>query len=114
MAQAFFDTYARALLARDPQAVADMYAVPALIEFPEQALAVSSSAQTEEFFTAAFGQYDEITQVDAGVNVIAETGHSVWADVTWTYDGSPAERFMYQLVRAGGQWQIAVLTPLNS
>jgi len=114
MAQTFFDTYARALVARDAKAVAQLYAVPALIEFPEQALAVSSSEQTEEFFTAAFGQYAESTQVEAAVDVVAETGHSVWADVTWTYDRSPAERFMYQLVRAGGQWQIAVLTPLDS
>lgn len=113
IAHEFFDTYTRALLERDAKAIADHYAVPALIEFPEQAIAVSDAAQTEGFFAGAFGQYEGVTEVNSTVNVIAETGHSLWADVTWSYDDTRAERMMYQLVRAGGAWKIAVLTPLD-
>jgi hypothetical protein len=35
--------------------------------------------------------------------------------VTWRYDGDvPGERNMYQLVRTAGDWNIAVLTPLDT
>jgi hypothetical protein len=47
------------------------------------------------------------------VSVIAEAPGSVWADVTWSYDGEPRERFCYQLIRAADEFQIAVLTPLG-
>lgn len=112
--QEFFDTYTRALLDRDAAAIADLYAVPALILFPEQAIAVSDSRQTEEFFTAAFGQYEGVSEARADVDVVAETGHSRWADVTWFHDGTRAERLIYQLVRSAGDWKIAVLTPLDT
>lgn len=109
----FFDTYTRALLDRDAADIADLYAVPALIEFPDQAIAVADRAQTETFFAGAFGQYAGVTEARAEATVIAGTGHSVWADVTWYHDGKPAERFVYQLVRVGDSWRIAVLTPLD-
>lgn len=114
MARDFFDTYTRALLDRDATAVAHHYAVPALIEFPDQPVAVSEAAQTEDFFASAFSQYEGTTEASATIDVVAETGHSVWADVTWSYDGAPAERNMYQLVRTGESWKIAVLTPLET
>lgn len=113
-ASTFFDDYRRALLARDVDAIAGHYAVPALIEFPDQAIAVSDPAQTREFFEQAVGQYENVTTADTSIDVVAETGHSIWADVTWTYDaGAPSERSMYQLVRTDGDWKIAVLTPLG-
>ena len=112
--RAFFDSYTRALLDRDAAGVAGHYAVPCLIEFPDQAIAVSSSDQTEAFFAGAFDQYANVTRADANVTVVAETGHSVWADVRWDHHGgAPDERNMYQLVRAGEDWRIAVLTPLD-
>ena len=114
IAQEFFDTYTGALLARDAKGIAGQYAVPALIEFPGHAVAVSDPAQTEDFFAGAFGQYDGVTDARCSVTVVAETGHSLWADVTWSYDGVPPERNMYQLVRADGGWKIAVLTPLDT
>lgn len=115
IADEFFDTYTRALLDRDAAAIADHYAVPALIEFPDHPVAVSAASQTEEFFAGAFGQYEGILTAHATVEVIAETGHSLWADVTWTYDaGAPAEHNLYQLVRTGSGWKIAVLTPLDT
>ena len=43
IARKFFDGYTRALLDRDAKAISDFYAVPALIEFPEQAIAVSDA-----------------------------------------------------------------------
>ncbi|MCM3661460.1 hypothetical protein M3148_10745 [Georgenia satyanarayanai] len=113
-AHEFFAAYTRALLSRHPVAIAGYYAVPALIEFPDQAISVSDAAQTEQFFAAAVGQYDGITDARADVRVVAEAGHSVWADVTWSYEGTPAERNMYQLVRTGADWRIAVLTPLDA
>lgn len=114
VAQEFFEAYTRALLARDAGAIADHYAVPALIEFPGQAVAVSEAGQTEEFFAGALAQYADVSDARAAVDVVAETGHSLWADVTWSYDGAPAERNMYQLVRVGQAWKIAVLTPLGT
>lgn len=111
----FFETYRRALLDRDASRIASYYAVPALIEFPDQPIPVDSSAQTEQFFAGAFDQYQGVTEAHADISVVAATGHSVWADVTWSYDGNvPGERNLYQLIRTGEEWKIAVLTPLDS
>ena len=110
----FFDTYTRALIDRDAAAIADHYAVPALIEFPGQRISVTDASQTESFFAGAFDQYEAVTDVDAVVSVIASTEHSIWADVTWRYHGgAPDERNMYQLVQTDDGWKIAVLTPLT-
>lgn len=115
VATEFFDSYKSALIDRDAQDVAGHYAVPALIEFPGQAIAVSDAAQTEQFFAGAFGQYDDVTDVDAAVRVVAATGHSLWVDVAWDHHGgAPDERNMYQLVRVDDGWKIAVLTPLDA
>lgn len=111
--QEFFNGYTRALLDRDAAAIAGHYAVPALIAFPDQAIAVTDAAQTVQFFEGAAAQYDGVSEATAAVDVVAETGHSIWADVTWSYDGNPAERNMYQLVRSAGSWKVAVLTPLE-
>ncbi|MGO1532309.1 hypothetical protein ACT3TB_16865 [Micrococcaceae sp. AOP34-BR2-30] len=111
-AQEFFDTYATAMLARDAKAIANLYAVPALIEFPGQAVAVSDSAQTEQFFESSFAQYETLTDVRASVRTIAHTSHSSWVEVIWAYDGTPAERYIYQLIQMTEGWKIAVLTPL--
>ena len=110
----FFDTYTRALIDRDASAIADHYAVPALIEFPGQRILVTEAAQTESFFANAFGQYSGVTEVNADVTVAASSEHSIWADLTWKYQGgAPDERNMYQLVRTDAGWKIAVLTPLE-
>lgn len=108
----FFDRYAKALLARDTKAVAGMYAVPSLILFPGQSIAVSDSRQTEEFFEAAWDQYRGVFELEKKLAIMAEGPGSVWADVAWTYGGRPRERFCYQLVEGPAGYQIAVLTPL--
>jgi hypothetical protein len=108
----FFDRYAAALLARDEQAVAQLYAVPALILFPGAPVAVSDASQTEEFFASAWAQYDGVDEVDKRVEILATGPATVWADVTWSYGGAPRERMCYQLVETAQGWQIAVLTPL--
>lgn len=110
--QQFFDAYAAAMLARDAKAIAGLYAVPSLVEFPGQAVAVSDPTQTEQFFAASFGQYEGVSDVRAAVRTVAHTGHSSWIEVSWSYDGTPAEQFIYQLVHTANGWQIAVLTPL--
>ncbi|MDQ3454973.1 MAG: hypothetical protein M3513_05845 [Actinomycetota bacterium] len=91
-----------------------MYAVPALILFPGNPVAVSDRQQTEDFFAAAVGQYEGVDSADRHVTVMGEAPGSVWVDVTWRYGDRPVERFCYQLVDAaeGGE-QIAVLTPMN-
>ena len=115
IAQQFFDSYTRALLDRDAKAIAEHYAVPALIEFPEHPIAVSSASQTEQFFAGAFSQYEGVTTTHAAVKVVASTGHSIWVDVTWTHSPSrQEERFLYQLVRDSESWKIAVLPPLDT
>ena len=115
VAEQFFNSYTRALLDRNAEAIAEHYAVPALIEFPDHPIAVSDASQTEQFFSGAFGQYEAVSTTHATIKVVAETGHSIWADVTWTHDaGAPSERFLYQLVRSGSDWRIAVLTPLDT
>lgn len=109
---AFFDRYAAALLARDEKAVSEMYAVPSLIVFPGNVIAVTDAAQTERFFASAWAQYEGVGTVDKRVDIMAEAPASVWVDVTWSYDGRPQERFCYQLVADGTSYQIGVLTPL--
>jgi ketosteroid isomerase-like protein len=110
----FFEQYRAALLARDERQVASMYAVPGLILFPGQVIAVSDEAQTQQFFAAAFAQYTDVTDTHTDLAVVAETPGSVWVDVTWHHEGAPEERLMYQLVELGDAWKIAVLTPLGS
>jgi hypothetical protein len=112
-AHQFFERYAAALLARDEQAIARMYAVPSLILFPGRSIPVSDASQTEEFFAASWSQYDGVDAVDKQVVVMAEAPGSIWADVTWSYDGQPRERFCYQLVEGTDGYQIAVLTPMT-
>ena len=115
IAQRFFDSYTRALLDRDAKAIAEHYAVPALIEFPDHPIAVSEASQTEQFFSGAFGQYEAVSTTHATIKVVAETGHSIWTDVTWTHDaGASSERLLYQLVHDSGGWKIAVLTPMDT
>lgn len=113
IARQFFDRYTRALLDREAGAIAELYAMPALIEFPDHPIAVSDRAQTEAFFANAVGAYEGVTEASTEIVVVAATGHSIWADVIWSYEGTaPGERFIYQLVLADGTWRIAVLTPL--
>jgi hypothetical protein len=109
----FFDCYAAALLARDERAIAGMYAVPSLILFPGQAIAVSDARQTEEFFAAAWGQYEGVDRLEHRIVIMAEAPGSVWADVTWFHGGRAREHMCYQLVERDGGYQIAVLTPLE-
>lgn len=108
----FFDRYAAALLARDAATIADLYAVPALILFPGQSIAVSDSSQTEQFFAAGWGQYEGVDTIEKTVSIILEAPGTVWADVTWAY-GDISERFCYQLVDRPHGPRIAVLTPLT-
>ena len=110
----FFTRYTQALMARDEKQVASLYAVPGLILFPGQSLAVSDQAQTERFFASAWGQYEGVTETHTDAAVVAEAPGSVWVDVTWRHMGAPHERLMYQLVETDGAWRIAVLTPLAS
>ncbi|QPZ38402.1 nuclear transport factor 2 family protein [Paramicrobacterium chengjingii] len=111
--QTFFDAYAQALLDRDAAAIAQLYAVPSLILFPGQSIAVTSVEQTEQFFASSFEQYHGVSEAHSDITVVAEAEHSLWADVTWTYGGERRERFIYQLVRADDVWTIAVLTPTS-
>jgi hypothetical protein len=113
VAQAFFERYAAALLARDEAAVARMYAVPSLILFPGQAIVVSDASQTEEFFAASWVQYDGVAEAEPRITVMGEAPGSLWLDVTWSYDGQERERFCYQLVERPAGHQIAVLTPMG-
>ena len=109
----FFDRYAAALLARDERTMGRLYAIPALILFPGNPIVVSDAAQTEQFFASSWSQYDGVDAVTRDIDIMAEAPGSVWADVTWSYDGQPRERFCYQLVGAGDEHQIAVLTPMS-
>ncbi|MHB1133205.1 MAG: Cif family virulence factor [Chloroflexota bacterium] len=106
----FFERYASALLARDAKAIAGMYAVPSLILFPGNSIAVSDAKQTEAFFASSWGQYEGVDAVDKQIVIMGEAPGSIWADVTWSYGGQPRERFCYQLVAGTKGWQIAVLT----
>jgi len=110
----FFATYAQALLARDEQAVADLYAVPALILFPGTSIPVTDAAQTAAFFGSSWDQYEGIDTADPSITVMAEGPVGVWADVTWDHGRGPAERFCYQLVAGPDGYRIAVLTLLET
>ncbi|MFG1820287.1 DUF4440 domain-containing protein [Kribbella sp. NPDC049174] len=111
--ESFFEDYAAALLARDEKRIARMYAVPSLIVFPGQSIPVTSEQQTEQFFASSWAQYEGVDAVQSKISVMASTSASIWADVTWSYDGEPRERFCYQLADGPDGWKIAVLTPLD-
>jgi hypothetical protein len=112
-AHEFFERYAAALLARDERAIAGMYAVPSLILFPGTSIAVSDASQTEEFFASAWKQYDGVDAVDKQITIMGEAPGSIWADVTWIYNGKAQERFCYQLIGGRDGYKIAVLTPMD-
>ncbi|HEY4557269.1 MAG TPA: BBE domain-containing protein [Enteractinococcus sp.] len=86
----FFETYTRALLDRDAAAIAAHYAVPSLIEFPDQRIVVFEAAQTENFFRTAFEQYEGITRADADIDVVEnldtacgqQSVYGTWQDPT--------------------------------
>jgi len=67
----------------------------------------------EEFFAASWEQYEGVETVDRQMTVMAEAPGSVWADVTWSFEGQPRERFCYQLIEGADGYQIAVLTPME-
>ncbi|MET1064565.1 MAG: hypothetical protein ABWX85_06300 [Arthrobacter sp.] len=106
----FFERYATALLARDAAAIAGMYAVPSLILFPGTSIPVSDPRQTEEFFASAFSQYAGVNEIEKRTAILGEAPGTVWADVTWSYGGTPRERFCYQLIDTADGYRIAVLT----
>lgn len=108
----FFARYGRALLDRDADAIADMYAVPSLIAFPGRSIAVSDRTQTRDFFASSWSGYDGVTEAEPHPVTVAETGHSIWVDVTWSYNGAAQERYIYQLLNGPAGWRIGVLTPL--
>lgn len=70
---------------------------------------MTDEAQTEASFASSWGQYEGVGEVSRTVTVPLRSAHSVWADVTSSYDGRARERFCYQLVES----RIAVLTPLT-
>lgn len=109
----FFDRYTAALLARDAEAIAAMYAVPCLILFPGQSVPVTDATQTEEFFASSWAQYDGVDTVDRSVSTMGTGPGTIWVDVTWTYGDRAGERFCYQLVEDQERLQIAVLTLLG-
>ena len=93
--------------------MAEMYAIPSLILFPGSSIPVSDTSQTEEFFASSWEQYEGVDTVDSQITVMAEAPGSVWADVTWSFEGQPRERFCYQLIEGTDGYQIAVLTPME-
>lgn len=111
--ESFFARYAEALLARDEQAVADLYAVPALVLFPGTSIAVSDRARTAAFFASSWEQYEGIDTAVPSITIMGEGPVGVWADVTWDHGHGPAERFCYQLVAGQDGYRIAVLTLLD-
>lgn len=111
-AYTFLDRYAAALLSRNAQTVAGLYAVPSLILFPGQSILVSDPGQTEEFFAASWSQYEGVDTIKKQVVIMARAPGSIWADVTWSYRGRPQERFCYQLIPGTDGPKIAVLTPM--
>jgi hypothetical protein len=109
-ADAFFARYRQALLDRDEQEMGRLYAVPALIVFPGQLVAVDDARMTEQFFASSWAQYDD---VDGKVEVADVAPGTLWVDVTWSYGGQAREKFRYQLVETPDGVRIAVLTPLE-
>ena len=109
----FFQRYAAALLARDEKTISRLYAVPALIVFPGQLIAVSDASQTEQFFATSWEQYEGVEEAHPEIVIMNQSSASVWADVTWSYGGRVQERFCYQLTPVSDGYRIAVLTPMD-
>ncbi len=73
---------------------------------------MASQEQTAEFFTGAFVQYEGVHDSAADIRVVAATGHSIWADVTWTHDTGATGAHDLPARRHRAGWRIAVLTPI--
>src|SRR5699024_4402160 len=71
VADEFFADYARTLLGRDPAAIAETYAVPALIAFPTRLIAVTEASQSVAFFASAVDQYDGVTSATTAIRIAA-------------------------------------------
>lgn len=113
IATEFFDRYRTALLDRDERAMGGLYAVPALIVFPGNLVAVGDARETEAFFASSWAQYDGVRDVEGDIEVAGAAPGTLWVDVTWSFDGRQQERFRYQLVDTPQGHRIAVLTPLE-
>ena len=76
-------------------------------------LAAALVADRLEFGPTAARLASSAAEAEPSIEIAASSDVSIWADVTWSYDGPARERFVYQLVRRDERWQIAVLTPLT-
>lgn len=103
---AFLDEFATALTAGDGRAIARMWEVPAFV-LGEEAMAVGSRAQVEEFFAGAKNQYNErgVTDTRADIQSLEwATNKIALVTVRWPYldeDGEEigAESSTYTLCR---------------
>lgn len=85
--QEILDDFAEALTSGDAQAIARMWEVPALV-LGEEAMAVDSIEQVEEFFSGAKDQYNErgITDTRAEIqNLEWATDQIALVTVRWPY-----------------------------
>lgn len=94
--QDFFDRMAAALTRGDGEAVADLWAVPALVLSDRHVQAVGSREEVARFFGSAKDQYNQLGIADTRAQIVGFerlTTRIVQVDVRWPWlDANGAER----------------------
>ena len=124
MLRGFFVRYGEALAAGDLRAIAECYAVPALVLSDAGSIPVAAREEIEAAFRGATEAYRDQGLVAACPTIIgseATTGRLVSADVRWDYldeQGRSSQqdgyRYILRLDEVGPRIQVVIATPAPS
>jgi len=124
MLRGFFVRYGEALAAGDLRAIAECYAVPALVLSDAGSIPVAAREEIEAAFRGATEAYRDQGLVAACPTIIgseATTGRLVSADVRWDYldeQGRSSQqdgyRYILRLDEVGPRIQVVIATPVSS
>jgi len=124
MLRGFFVRYGEALAAGDLRAIAECYAVPALVLSDAGSIPVAAREEIEAAFRGATEAYWDQGLVAACPTIIgseATTGRLVSADVRWDYldeQGRSSQqdgyRYILRLDEVGPRIQVVIATPVSS
>jgi hypothetical protein len=122
MLRGFFVRYGEALAAGDLRAIAECYAVPALVLSDAGSIPVAAREEIEAAFRGATEAYRDQGLVAACPTIIgseATTGRLVSADVRWDYldeQGRSSQqdgyRYILRLDEVGPRIQVVIATPV--
>lgn len=114
---AFFKSYGKALGSRDVKAIAEHWAAPGLVLSDDGAIPVARTAEVQEFFGGAMGQYHKVSSAQATIrSALALSAEVAGCEIAWEHrdkTGRPigGEEGFYVLKRSDGRLRIHFYTP---